>query len=68
MQGDHEKEVKQGVEVEIRTQSFYNTSLFAGFNFVDARSLASGAEIPGIARNTWNLGYIMMTGVLSTGR
>jgi vitamin B12 transporter len=54
--GEHEKEVKQGVEVEVRTLPLFNTSLFAGFNFVDARSRDSGAEIPGIARNTWNLG------------
>jgi vitamin B12 transporter len=54
--GDSQKQVKQGIEVEVRTLPFLNTSLFAGFNFVDARSRESGAEIPGIARNTWNLG------------
>lgn len=54
--GASEKQVKQGVEVEVRTLPFYNTSLFAGYNFVDARSRESGAEIPGVARQTWNLG------------
>jgi vitamin B12 transporter len=53
---DHEKQLKQGVEVEVRTQPLYNTSLFAGFNFVDASNRESGAEIPGIASPTWNLG------------
>jgi vitamin B12 transporter len=42
--------------VEVRTVPFCNTSLFAGFNFVDARNRDTGAEIPGIARQTWNLG------------
>jgi vitamin B12 transporter len=51
-----DKQVKQGVEVEVRTVPLYNTSIFAGFNFVDAYSRESGAEIPGIASPTWNLG------------
>jgi vitamin B12 transporter len=54
--GESEKQVKQGVEVEVRTVPLFNTSLFAGFNFVDAYSRESGDEIPGIARQTWNLG------------
>jgi len=54
--GASEKQVKEGVEAEIRTLPFYYTSLFAGFNFVDARSRRTDAEIPGIARYTWNLG------------
>jgi vitamin B12 transporter len=54
--GESDKQVKQGVEVEVRTVPLYNTSLFAGFNFVDAYSRESGAEIPGIASPTWNLG------------
>jgi vitamin B12 transporter len=51
-----EDQLKQGVEAELRTVPFYNTSLFAGFNFVDARNRETDDEIPGIARYTWNLG------------
>lgn len=54
--GESDKQVKQGVEVEVRTAPLYNTSLFAGFNFVDAYSRESDKEIPGIASPTWNLG------------
>jgi vitamin B12 transporter len=54
--GDHEKLLKQGVEVEVRTLPLYNTSIFAGYNFVDASNRESGDGIPGIARQTWNLG------------
>lgn len=54
--GESDKQKKLGIEVEVRTLPLYSTSLFAGFNFVDARSRESGAVIPGIARQTWNLG------------
>jgi vitamin B12 transporter len=54
--GASEDQLKQGVEVELRTVPFYNTSLFAGFNFVDARNRDTDDEIPGTARYTWNLG------------
>jgi vitamin B12 transporter len=54
--GANEDQQKQGVEAELRSVPFYNTSLFAGFNFVDARNRDTNDEIPGIARYTWNLG------------
>jgi vitamin B12 transporter len=54
--GESDKQKKQGVEVELRTLPFFNTFIFAGYNFVDARSRESGAKIPGVARQTWNLG------------
>jgi vitamin B12 transporter len=56
MMGDHEKLLKQGVEVEVRTLPLHNTSLFAGYNFVDASNRESGAEVPDIASHTCNLG------------
>jgi vitamin B12 transporter len=53
---ESEKQEKKGVEVEVRTIPLNNTSIFAAFNFVDASNRESGAEIPGIASPTWNLG------------
>jgi vitamin B12 transporter len=56
--GASEDQLKQGVEAELRSVPWYSTSLFAGFNFVDARNRDTDDEIPGIARHTWNLGII----------
>ncbi|KAF0218686.1 MAG: iron complex outermembrane recepter [Geobacteraceae bacterium] len=52
----NEKHRKQGVEVEIKTVPFHNTSLAAGFAYVDAGNRDTGERLTGIARNTFDLG------------
>ncbi|MFZ3209453.1 MAG: TonB-dependent receptor [Geobacteraceae bacterium] len=51
-----EKQRRRGVEVEVRTIPFYNTSLSAGYLFVDTKNLNTGERIPDIARQTVDLG------------
>jgi len=50
------KQRRQGVEAEVRTLPVYNTSLMAGFAFVDARDRETGREIPDVPRYTWDVG------------
>jgi vitamin B12 transporter len=49
---------RQGFEVELRTVSVYNTSLYAGFAFVDAENRDTGERIPGIGRYTNDMGLL----------
>lgn len=51
-----EKQRRRGVEAEVRTIPLYNTSLSAGYVFVDARDRKTGEKIPSIARHTVDLG------------
>lgn len=45
-----EKQLKQGVEVEAKTVPFFNTSLSAGYTFVDATNRETGEVLPDIPR------------------
>jgi vitamin B12 transporter len=49
---------RQGVEVELRTVPVYNTSLYAGFAFVDAENRDTGDRIPGVGRYTYDIGLL----------
>lgn len=51
-----EKIRRQGFEIEVKTMSFHNTSLFAGFAFVDAENRRTGETIKNIARYTCDIG------------
>ncbi|MCM2357540.1 MAG: TonB-dependent receptor [Geobacteraceae bacterium] len=51
-----EKQQKQGVEVEARTVSLFNTSLSAGYTFVDAKNRETGEELRNIPRQIMKLG------------
>jgi vitamin B12 transporter len=51
-----EKQRRRGVEVEARTIPFYNTSLSAGYTFVDAEDRNTEKRLPNIARQTVDLG------------
>jgi vitamin B12 transporter len=50
------KQRKQGVEVEARTVPLFNTSLSAGYTFVDAASLDTGATLLDTPRQIVKLG------------
>lgn len=50
------KQRRQGLELEIRTASFYNTSLSAGFVFVDATDRKTGRVLKEIPRYTYDIG------------
>jgi vitamin B12 transporter len=52
---------RQGVEVEARTVPFYNTSLFAGYVFIDAEDLDTGEDIYNVAKDTWDVGVEFKT-------
>ena len=52
----NEKHRKQGIEAEIRTFPVYNTSLFAGFAYVDADNLTTGERATDYAKYTWDVG------------
>lgn len=51
-----DRHVREGVEVQAKTASFYNSWLTAGYVFTDAKNRRTGDEIPGIARHTWDMG------------
>jgi vitamin B12 transporter len=48
--------LKQGVELELRTLPFWNTSFSAGYTFIDARDADTDQVIEGVARHTVALG------------
>jgi len=50
------KQRRQGVEAEVKTVPFYNTSLFAGFCFVDAKDRDTGERLIDIPRYTYDIG------------
>lgn len=50
------KHKRQGVEVEARTVPLFNTSLAAGYTFVDVRSRESGEVVRNIPRQVVKLG------------
>jgi vitamin B12 transporter len=51
-----QRQLKQGYEVEARTLPYLNTSLSAGYTFIDARDGDSGAAITGVPRHTVDIG------------
>ncbi|HEY6873554.1 MAG TPA: TonB-dependent receptor [Geobacteraceae bacterium] len=51
-----QKELKQGVEAEVKTVPLFNTSLSAGYTFIDATDRDSGAFIPNIPHQIVKLG------------
>ena len=51
-----QRQLKQGVELEGRTLPFLNTSLSAGYTFVDARDGDSGTRLTGTPRHSANVG------------
>lgn len=53
---NHERQLKQGAEVELKTAPFLNSSLSAGYNFIDARNSATHAIVKDIPRHTLHLG------------
>jgi len=51
-----QRQLKQGVELEGRTLPFLNTSLSAGYTFINARDGDSGAILLGVPRHTVDFG------------
>ncbi len=51
-----EKQRRQGFEVEIKTVPVYNTSLFAGFVFIDARDRDTDERLEDTAEYTYDIG------------
>jgi vitamin B12 transporter len=51
-----EKQRRQGVEMEMKTVPVYNTSLFAGYAYVDADNRTTGEEIIKYAKYTYDIG------------
>lgn len=47
---------KQGVEVELKSLPLYNTSLLAGFAFVDLSDRDTGERVTGAGRITYDIG------------
>ena len=47
---------RQGVETEIRTMPVFNTSLMAGYAYLDAKDRDTGKEINGTAKYTIDVG------------
>jgi vitamin B12 transporter len=50
------KQRRQGVEAEIKTMPFYNTSLMAGYAYVQAKDRNTGEEISGTPKYTIDVG------------
>jgi vitamin B12 transporter len=51
-----QRQLKQGVELEVKTLPLLNTSLSAGYTFIDARDGDSGAILKGAPRHTVDVG------------
>ena len=51
-----QRQVKQGVELELRTLPLLYTSLSAGYTLMSAKSVNSGPELKGAPRHTVNIG------------
>lgn len=47
---------RQGIELEIKTVPVFNSSLFAGFFFVDAKDKHTGKRLKDIPRYTYDIG------------
>jgi vitamin B12 transporter len=56
IQGLHPKQLKQGVEVEGKTVPFFNTSLSAGYTFVDTKDDVTGETLQNIPRQIVKIG------------
>ncbi len=50
------KQRRQGVEVEVKSMPVFNTSIVFGYAFIDAKDRETGETIPGVARNTFDVG------------
>ncbi|MCM2357747.1 MAG: TonB-dependent receptor [Geobacteraceae bacterium] len=50
------KQRRQGVELELKTLPLFNTSLLAGYTFVDAEDRETGERIADIPRYTYDVG------------
>jgi vitamin B12 transporter len=50
------KQRRQGVEAEIKTMPLYNTSLMAGYAYVEAKDRNTGGEITGTPKYTFDVG------------
>lgn len=53
------KQRRQGVEVEVKSIPFFNTTIGAGYTFIDARDRLADERVPNIPRHTWdaNINY-----------
>ncbi|MHC1696975.1 MAG: TonB-dependent receptor plug domain-containing protein [Geobacteraceae bacterium] len=55
---NQDKQRRQGVEVELKTMPVLNTSLTFGYAFTDATDRQTSETIPGVARNTYDVGLL----------
>lgn len=53
---NHERHLKQGFEVEAKTAALFNTSLSAGYDYIDARNTSTHQIVQDIPRHTLQLG------------
>ncbi len=53
---NHERHLKQGFEVEAKTSALFNTSLSAGYDYIDARNTSTHQIVQDIPRHTLQLG------------
>lgn len=53
---NQDKQRRQGVEVELKTMPILNTTLSFGYAFTDATDRETKETIPGVARNTFDVG------------
>lgn len=52
------RQKRQGIEVEIKTVPIvYDTSLFAGFSFIDARDKDTGEKLDAVPKFTYDIGF-----------
>ncbi|ABB31481.1 TonB-dependent receptor plug [Geobacter metallireducens RCH3] len=49
------KQRRQGVEVEVKSIPFFNTTIGVGYTFIDARDRLADERVPNIPRQTWDV-------------
>ena len=52
------EERRQGIEVEVKSMPIFNTSLIAGFSYVDAEDRLTGEKLPDIGKYTYDIGVV----------
>ena len=62
-----ERQIKEGVETEIKTTPLFNTALSLGYTFVDARRGSNGSLVADVPRHTLLLGLRYDDGSLLRG-
>jgi len=61
-QVNKDKVRREGIEIEVRTDPFFHTSVIAGFTYNDVTDRETGENVPGTPKNSFDFGIVYDTG------